>query len=181
MNTSQPLGLSARSFFAFVTVVMLVGVPGVARADLPRPAGWEPTCTIEKEQKKGGGPCEECRGWNDPDPCQKALETKGFVRHCTEGGAGSFVAVWCKGPEGAPIATTATNTPAAPATTNTATTPAAPPTVAPAPDNRRGGGMCSVSGIGQDKRDGFLLSLLPMGIAIGLLRRRRSSGQGSTN
>lgn len=174
-----------RSLLRFAFVVMLVGVPRAALADLPRPPGWEPTCTIEKEQLKGGGPCEQCRGWQDPDPCQKALETKGLTRRCTEGGAGSFVAVWCKGAAGAanvtdtpPASTTSTtSTPAATTTTAATNTPTAPPPVAPATDNRRGGGMCTVQGIGQDKRSDFFFTLVPFGIGLGLLRRRASMRQ----
>ncbi len=182
MNTSSTLGLSIPSLLRFAVVVMLIGAPRVALADLPRPAGWEPTCTIEKEQKKGGVSCEQCRGWQDPDPCQKALEAKGLTRRCTEGGAGSFVAVWCKGTGSTPNAsdTPPASTTSAPATTATTTASAAtnspmtPPPVAPATDNRRGGGMCAVGVIGQDKRGASFWTLVPLGIGLGLLRRRVS-------
>ena len=177
MTTSPTLSLSMRSLLRFAVVVMLIGLPRAALADLPRPAGWEPTCTIEKEQIKGGGPCEQCRGWKDPDPCQKALEAKGLTRRCTEGGAGSFVAVWCQGAAGAanatntpPVSTTSTPT----ATTTATNTPNAPPPVAPATDNRRGSGMCTMRVIGQDKPSDFFFTLVPIGIGLGLLRRRAS-------
>jgi len=188
MNTPLTFGLSTRSFLRFAVVVMLIGVPRVAQADLPRPPGWEPTCTIEKEQKKGGESCEQCRGWKDPDPCQKALEEKGLTRRCTEGGAGSFVAVWCKGAAGAanagntpPASTTttpastATNAPTTAPASTTTNAPTSPPPVAPATDNRRGGGMCAVAVIGQDKRETSFWTLLPLGIGLGLLRRRTLS------
>ena len=145
----------------------IVGLSPEARADLPRPPGWEPTCTLEKEQAKGGGPCDHCRGWQDPDPCQKALEDKGYTRRCTEGGAGSFVAVWCKsaanlpGPASDPASTT-TN-PANP-----------PPQVAPASDNRRGSGICSVASVGHDKPNSALWILGLLTAGLGLVRRRAS-------
>lgn len=188
VNDARPSSLSPRSLLRFAIVAILVGIPRLALADLPRPPGWEPTCTLDKEQKKGGGPCEQCRGWQDPDPCQKALENKGYTRRCTEGGAGSFVAVWCKGATGAPNATNATDTPSAsaapaatPATTPTPTTTAAapttatPPPVAPSADNRRGSGNCSVHAIGQDKPQTNLWLLLPLGLGLGVVRRRGSS------
>jgi hypothetical protein len=186
MTTSSSLGLSVRTFVRFSVVVMLVGAPGVARADLPRPPGWEPTCTLDKETKKGGGPCEQCRGWRDPDPCQIALEAKGFARRCTEGGAGSFVAVWCKGAVGAanavdtPPAST-TSTPVATTTTAATNVPTAPPPVAPATDNRRGGGMCSVQVVGQDKHGDDFWTLVPLGMILGLLRRLGSSRSGRSS
>lgn len=166
MTTSPIFGLSTRSLLRFAVVAMLIGVPRLALADLPRPPGWEPTCTIEKEQKKGGEACEQCRGWQSPDPCQEALEAKGLTRRCTEGGAGSFVAVWCKGPGGT------SNAGDTPATTTATNPPSTPPTVAPAPDNRRSGGMCAVQVIGQDKLGASFWTLVPLGIGLGLLRRR---------
>ncbi len=176
MTASPKFALSVRSLIRFAVVVMLIGGPRLALADLPRPPGWEPTCTIEKEQIKGGGTCEQCRGWQDPDPCQKALEEKGLTRRCTEGGAGSYVAVWCKGAAGAP---NATGTPPASTTSTPTTTPAATPApVAPAADNRRGSGMCAVQVINQDKRNDFFFILVPVGIGLGLLRRRTSLRQG---
>lgn len=137
-------------------VVGFVLAAQIAQADLPRPPGWEPTCTLEKEQQKGGGPCDQARGWADPDPRQEAFAAKGYTRRCTEGGAGSFVAVWCKSaPDGTKPAEPATTSTAAatanpPATNATASPPPVAP-VAPAADNRRGGGLCSVSSIGHDK------------------------------
>lgn len=179
MNHLSSKGLSFRSLLCSAFVALCVVTPRASLADLPRPPGWEPTCTLEKEQAKGGGPCDQCQGWKDPDPCQKALEDKGYTRRCTEGGAGSFVAVWCKSAAGA------ANTPVAPApTTTTTTTPAAttnsptpPPPVAPASDNRRGGGLCSVQVIGQDKREGTWGALVVSGMLLGLAYRRVSSRQ----
>jgi hypothetical protein len=180
MTTSRPIGLFTRSLLHLAILAMLVSVPNVALADLPRPPGWEPTCTLEKEQKKGGEPCEQCRGWQDPDPCQKALEGKGFTRRCTEGGAGSFVAVWCKGSAAAPNTTgtppaSTTSTPIATTTTTTTAAPTTPPPVAPATDNRRGSGMCSVQAISQDKHFDILCALMSVAIVFGLQRRRHSS------
>jgi hypothetical protein len=177
MITSHPMSLSTRSLLRLAIVTVLASVSSVALADLPRPAGWEPTCTLEKEQKKGGEACEQCRGWRDPDPCQKALEDKGFTRRCTEGGAGSFVAVWCKGPAGAPNAVDTPPTTPSATSTAIASTPTVPPTVAPATDNRRGSGMCSVQVIGQDKHVDMFWALVPIAAALGLLRRRASSRQ----
>jgi hypothetical protein len=138
MNPLERKRLFPRSLLGASLLVGFVLTPHIARADLPRPPGWEPTCTAEKELKKGGGPCEEARGYQDPDPRQEAFAAKGYSRRCTEGGAGSYVAVWCKSaPDGA-----------VPAATNT---PNPPPPVAPAADNRRGSGLCSVGVIGQDK------------------------------
>ena len=136
-----------------VVAAILAGAPTLARADLPRPEGWEPTCTIEKEQKSGG-PCEQCRGYQNPDPCQDALEKKGYTRRCQEGGAGSYVAVWCKGaaspsssaglpaksPETPPTALP-TQAPSASASPSASPTPAAVP---PAADNRRGSSNCGI-------------------------------------
>lgn len=72
-----------------------------ARADVPRDPGWVPSCTVEKAQQAGGGPCEECRMY-PAEACQEGLAKKGYTKRCTEGGAGSYVAVWCKGPPASP-------------------------------------------------------------------------------
>lgn len=171
-----------RLFFVGAVLMSIVGVSLDARADLPRPPGWEPTCVLEKEQQKSGGPCEQCRGWQDPDPCQKALENKGYTRRCTEGGAGSFVAVWCKSAAGAasttetPAATTTTTTTTA-AATNATNPSAPPPQVAPASDNRRGSGMCSIGPMGQDKPNTLLLACGLLAAAWGFRRCRIRFGQ----
>lgn len=177
--------------FISITLIALsqLGAPSLARADLPRPPGWEPSCSIEKEQKSAAL-CKQCRGYKNPDPCQEALQKDGFTRRCEEGGAGSYVAVWCKGsaasnssaaptpptaptatsPEPAPSATTASAIPAASATP-------APPPVGPAPDNRRGSGMCSIHAI-DDAPDANMLALLAAGIGIALARRRSHRNHG---
>ncbi len=135
--------------------VLILGASNSSWADLPRPPGWEPTCSLEKELQSGG-PCDQCRGWQNPDPCQEALEKKGYTRRCEEGGAGSYVAVWCQSPR--------TATPASSTT---------PPSVAPSGSNRRGGGMCGVYAVGSN-RDAYGLGLATVVTAIGLevMRRR---------
>ncbi|HRI67766.1 MAG TPA: hypothetical protein PK156_26195 [Polyangium sp.] len=169
--------------------MFVVSLSWDARADLPRPEGWEPTCTIEKEQAKGGGPCEHCRGWQNPDPCQKALEDKGYTRRCTEGGAGSYVAVWCKSAAG-PTSTTTTpttnstaaNTAPATTTATTATTnTTSPPPVAPASDNRRGSGLCSVESVGHDTPDAAMWMLGLLAASFGFRQLRSASGNVKRN
>lgn len=168
-------GLSKRWVFPGALVLLGVAMPRPSFADLPRPPGWEPSCTIEKELAKGGGPCEDVHGWQDPDPRQKALADKGYSRRCTEGGAGSYVAVWCLSAAGTAAPTP---TPASTSTNASTTTPASPPTVAPAADNRRGSGLCSVQVIGQDKPTSFFAVLVGLLAAAGAARRRsRSRGE----
>lgn len=157
------------SVFLGTLVTVGTAFPKASWADLPRPPGWEPSCTIEKEQAKGGGPCEEARGWRDPDPRQEELAAKGYTRRCTEGGAGSYVAVWCKSAANGPAPTsTTTNAPPATATN----VPASAPTVAPAADNRKSGGFCSVQFIGQDKPNSFFAVLGALLVGFGVARRR---------
>lgn len=166
MNLLERKGLFSRWALGCSTVVGFVLTVGFAQADLPRPPGWEPTCTVEKELQKGGGPCDQARGWADPDPRQEAFAAKGYSRRCTEGGAGSYVAVWCKS---APDI-------AKPAETGTATTP---PPVAPAADNRRGGGLCSVSFIGQDKPTDAPWTIAAFVLGLGLAVRLGSTRSAS--
>lgn len=168
--------LTLGSVFLGTLVAVCTAVPNASWADLPRPPGWEPSCTIEKEQAKGGGPCEDARGWRDPDARQDALAAKGYTRRCTEGGAASYVAVWCKSAaDGAAPTSTPTNTPPATATN----TPASPPTVAPAADNRKSGGLCSVQVIGQDKPSSFFAVLGALLVGFGAARRRSRTPEGS--
>lgn len=164
MNDVCSWGLSPRSLLGLAFGTMLVAIPQIAHADLPKPDGWKPSCTIEIEQQKGGGPCEDVHGWANPDPRQDALKNKGYTQRCTEGGAGSFVAVYCKSAAGS------TDAPKDNAT------PAAPPTVAPAADNRKSGGMCSVEAFGPDNHEASLAGLVFLGAVLGLVRRARSSG-----
>jgi len=177
MNPLERKRLFLRSLIGASLLVGFVLVPQIAQADLPRPPGWEPTCTAEKELKKGGGPCEEARGYQNPDPRQEAFAAKGYSRRCTEGGAGSYVAVWCKsaadGAVPAPTAAPADPTTAAnPTATNTAATP---PPVAPAADNRRGGGLCSVGAIGQDKQGDVTWGFVTIALGLGFASRFGSS------
>ncbi|MBK9265670.1 MAG: hypothetical protein IPM54_38510 [Polyangiaceae bacterium] len=177
--------------FISITLIALsqLGAPSLARADLPRPPGWEPSCSIEKEQKSGAL-CKQCRGYQNPDPCQEALQKDGYTRRCEEGGAGSYVAVWCKGPapsnssaappsSAAPSATSPEPTPsstAASAIPAVSATPTPPP-VGPTPDNRRGSGMCSIHAI-DHAPDANMLALLAAGIGIILVRRRSYRNHG---
>lgn len=172
--------LTLGSVFLGTLVAVCTAVPTASWADLPRPPGWEPSCTIEKEQAKGGGPCEDARGWRDPDARQDALAAKGYTRRCTEGGAASYVAVWCKSAaDGAAPTSTPTNTPTATATATATNAPAAPPTVAPASDNRKSGGLCSVQVIGQDKPSSFFAVLGALLVGFGAARRRSRTPEGS--
>lgn len=172
MNDVRFWGLSTRALVGLAFATVVVAIQHIAHADLPRPDGWKPTCTIEIEQQKGGGPCEDVHGWADPDPRQDALKNKGYTKRCTEGGAGSFVAVYCKSAAGS------TDAPKdAPTTTPNATaTPTTPPTVAPAADNRKSGGMCTIHAFGPDNHDAPLAGLVFLGAMLGLVRRGRSSG-----
>jgi hypothetical protein len=133
-----------------VVVSALLLAPGAALADLPRPEGWVPSCSLEKEQKSGG-PCEQCRGWASPDPCQEALAKKGYTRRCQEGGAGSYVAVWCQGAAAAEP-------------------PATPGTVRPS------SGRCGVSA-GLGDRTGLMVLTVALALAVARGGRNRG-GQG---
>lgn len=147
--------------------------PGASRADLPRPEGWEPSCTIEKHRKEGEE-CKACRGYRAPDPCQEELAKGGYARRCEEGGAGSYVAVWCKGGAGAAPSAPAPTTPATPAPdTKSAPSAPAPP---PASDNKSGGGGCTVEQIdGIGGFDAGLAVLFAVGLAVA--SRRFGSGR----
>lgn len=177
MNPLERKRFSSRWTLGCSILVGFVLVPQIAQADLPRPPGWEPSCTIEKELKKGGGPCEDARGWQSPDPRQEAFAAKGYTRRCTEGGAGSYVAVWCKSAANgaAPIETAAPTPPAPapePAATNATTSP---PPVAPAADNRRGSGLCAVSIIGQDKPEDSTWTFAAIALGLAFAARLRAS------
>lgn len=169
--------------------------PAAARADLPRPQGWQPSCTIAKMQSAGAS-CEQCRGYQNPDPCQEELAKKGYARRCEEGGAGSYVAVWCKdkaaldspdsnkgssgvapipsalpspAPSAPPSSVPSTSPPPAPS----ASPPPAPSASPPSSDNRQGTGGC---GVGHDASDVYaegLSALLAVGLGLAILRRRR--------
>lgn len=168
MNPLERKRMCARWALGCSIVVGFVLASRIAQADLPRPPGWEPTCTLEKELQKGGGPCDQARGWADPDPRQEAFAAKGYTRRCTEGGAGSFVAVWCKSaPDGTKPAETATAATPNPPATNATT----PPPVAPAADNRRGSGLCSVGTIGHDKPYDASLAFAAFMLGLGFAAR----------
>lgn len=173
MNPRSLTRLFALSLLIAAPVASIA--PRVARADLPKPPGWEPTCTIEKAQKVGEV-CEQCRGYQDPDPCQEALAKKGYKRHCTEGGAGSYVAVWCKLPPAGdntaevkpkPIETAAPASSASPSS-------ASPPSVPPASDNRRGTG-CGVDPSASGPWEGLAV-MVAIGLGIALTSRRSRRG-----
>lgn len=158
-------------FSFLVPIGLAVLSPAVARADLPRPEGWEPSCTIAKMQSPGSS-CEQCRGFKDPDPCQEELAKKGYVRQCQEGGAGSYVAVWCKA--GAASNSPDLNKDSTGLTPIRSASPAPAPAPAPLPpssDNRRGTGGCGMGGDASELQG--LSALLAVGLGLALLSRRR--------
>ena len=178
-----------------VTGGLLVGAFGLAsapaRADLPPPADYVESCTVE-HQSAAGKECVLCGEayYAKPDACERH-KAGGYEKSCRTRGASTWKEVWCRKATGAaaPTPSAAASAPVAstgaePAPLASTAEPAKPPPVATeptkaAPDNgsKHGCGACRVGGA----KSGAGLASLAVALGLlGLSASRRRPRRGPT-
>lgn len=166
-----------------VSALALASAPG--RADVPPPAGFVESCTVEHESA-GGKECVLCGDayYAKPDACTR-FQSEGYEKSCRTRGASTWKEVWCRqgGGKPAPAPSGSAISPVASAETAptvSASEPAqSPPAVteptkaAPESGSKHGCGACRVgAAAGATGRASVFAALGLLGLT--LARRQRS-------
>ncbi|HEX2731352.1 MAG TPA: hypothetical protein VHM70_07105 [Polyangiaceae bacterium] len=94
--------------FQCLALSLLMTLAVQARADVAPPAGFEETCTLDK-QARPGQECHQCDAfYGNPEHCPRSLLGFGFTQTCRTRGASVWSEIWCRA-----ASTTATPVPAA--------------------------------------------------------------------
>jgi len=76
--------------------LFLLAAPCLARADIPPPAGFVESCTIEKQCKANEEGLVCGANHTDTENCKKLHASDGYAYRCKTNGASVWTEVWCR-------------------------------------------------------------------------------------